>query len=209
MIWQEGETLLKARPDALAHALDVIMDYKTTTNAAPAAFSRQIATMGYHYQASFYQRAVKSLTGKEPVFVFLAQENVAPFRCTFHGIAPSLKQIADMGAEIQRQQMAQQSSQFGQQLAQQGSQFGQTMSQQQQALELQKLLGLRDIDARQQQSQGQLGLQDKLGSGGLQLGLLQAMLQNQQFGQGLSSQNQQFSAGLNQNALLQMLQGLG
>lgn len=97
VIWQEGEMLLKARPDLLATDFAVVLDYKTTTNAAPAAFSRQIATMGYHYQASFYQRAVASLTGgKEPAFVFLAQENVAPFRCTFHGIAPSLKQIADM-----------------------------------------------------------------------------------------------------------------
>jgi hypothetical protein len=126
------------------------------------------------------------------------------------------KQIAEMGADIQKQQMAQQSSQFGQslaqqqaQMAQQGSQFGQSLSQQQQALELQKLLGIRDLDVRQQQGQGQLGLQDKLGTGGLQLGLLQAMLQNQQFGQGLSSQNAQFGANLNQNALLQMLQGLG
>ena len=53
--------------------------------------------------------------------------------------------------------------------------------------------------------QGDLALRDKLGSGGLNLGLLQALLSNQQFGQNLGAQTGMFTAGLNQDALMKML----
>jgi hypothetical protein len=95
LIWTEGGAWLRCRPDWLANDTAICLDYKSTTDASPATFQRQIGRMGYHYQAAFYARGIEAATGKRPTFVFLAQENTAPYRCSFHGIAPSLMQIAE------------------------------------------------------------------------------------------------------------------
>jgi hypothetical protein len=62
--------------------------------------------------------------------------------------------------------------------------------------------------------QGQLGnadisLRDKLGSGGLNLNLLQLLLGNQQFGQAEAGTNARFGAGLDADTLRALLGGLG
>ncbi len=76
---------------------------------------------------------------------------------------------------------------------------------------------LADLDAQlrreglgvqQQLGQGDLALRGELGRGGLNLGLLQQMLGNQQFGQNLGAQLGMFNANLNQSALLNLLGGL-
>ena len=54
----------------------------------------------------------------------------------------------------------------------------------------------------------ELDIRDRLGSGQLNLGLLGALLQNEQVGQNLGANLGMFSAGLNQNALLSLLGGL-
>lgn len=77
---------------------------------------------------------------------------------------------------------------------------------------------LADLDAQLRREglsmQGSLGSQDiglrrELGHGNLNLGLLSAMLQNQQFGQNLGFQADSFGAQLDQNAILGLLNGLG
>jgi hypothetical protein len=57
--------------------------------------------------------------------------------------------------------------------------------------------------------QGDLALRGRLGEGQLNLGLLQALMGNEQFGQSEAGTNARFGAGLNQQALLSMLGGLG
>jgi hypothetical protein len=57
--------------------------------------------------------------------------------------------------------------------------------------------------------QGDLSLRDKLGSGQLNLGLLNALLGNQQFGQNLGANLGMFSAGLNQKTISELLGGIG
>ena len=94
VIWKEGDSWCRARPDRLCETL--IVDYKTTTDAAPHAFSRQIIRMGYHFQASFYQRGIRAVDGSTRPFLFLAQEVEAPYACSLHGVAPSLQELADM-----------------------------------------------------------------------------------------------------------------
>lgn len=99
LVWQEGEVACRARLDWLSNDRKVILDYKTTTDATPRAFTRQITRMGYHYQDEFYSRAVAALFGHRPKFVFLAQEDTAPHACSFHGCAPSLRAIAEQDVD--------------------------------------------------------------------------------------------------------------
>lgn len=70
---------------------------------------------------------------------------------------------------------------------------------------LQAELQGRGLDIQQGLGQGDLSLRRDLGTGQLNLGLLNSLLSNQQFGQGLSGQLALGQAGLNQQALLGML----
>lgn len=99
-IWQEGSVYLRARFDRLAKNHRCIMDYKSTTDASPEGFSRQITRMGYHLQEAFYRRAIRAFGDRDPAFVFLAQSVEPPYECTLHGCDPALRQVAD--AEIDR-----------------------------------------------------------------------------------------------------------
>lgn len=97
--WDEMGVACRARIDFLAAGELVVLDYKSTTDATPRAFSRQIPRMGYHYQDEFYSRGVEAVFGKRPKFIFLAQETTAPYACSFHGCAPSLLAIASADVE--------------------------------------------------------------------------------------------------------------
>lgn len=102
IIWREPNGVLcRCRPDWLRRDNLLVFDYKTTTSAEPGQFSRQIARMAYHFQDAWYRRGVKLLKGQDldPDFIFMAQENTAPYQCSFHGIAPSLREIADQQVE--------------------------------------------------------------------------------------------------------------
>lgn len=99
IIWREGDAWLRCRPDWLARDCSVMLDYKTTTDAEPLHFGRHIARMLYHFQAAFYRRGVKAVTGRDAPFILLAQEIEAPHACTFHGCAPSLEAIAEQMVE--------------------------------------------------------------------------------------------------------------
>jgi hypothetical protein len=65
------------------------------------------------------------------------------------------------------------------------------------------------IESQTALGRGDLGLRGELGRGQLNLGLLQALMGNEQFGQSEAGTNARFGAGLNQQALLSMLGGLG
>lgn len=95
IIWREGDTWLRCRPDWLARDYSMMLDYKTTTDAEPLHFGKHIARMLYHFQAEFYRRGVRAVTGRDAPFILLAQEVEPPHACTFHGCAPSLAAIAE------------------------------------------------------------------------------------------------------------------
>lgn len=86
---------LRCRPDWLANDRTVMLDYKTTSDAEPGAFNRQIGRMGYHFQGAFYRRVLREATGQDIPFVLVAQETKAPHAVSFHACAPSLAAIAD------------------------------------------------------------------------------------------------------------------
>ena len=97
VIWRDKHTdeLCRARVDWLCADGSLILDYKSTKDATPDTFSRHIARMGYHYQDEFYTQGVGAQLGKRPRFVFMAQETVAPYAVSFHGLAPSLRAVAE------------------------------------------------------------------------------------------------------------------
>lgn len=99
-ICEEKGVWLRARLDRVAKNRRFIGDYKSTTDAAPEPFSRQIVRMGYHIQEAFYRRVVRNLGSIGPRFVFVAQSCEPPYECSLHGCDPALQEIAD--AEVQR-----------------------------------------------------------------------------------------------------------
>ena len=93
--WQEDDIWLRSMLDWLTTDRAVILDYKTTEDAAPEVFSRQIARMGYDMQAAFYTRGLMALGLPEPKFIFLAQETSYPHSCSLHTLTPALMEIAN------------------------------------------------------------------------------------------------------------------
>lgn len=99
-IWEEDGATMRFRPDWLGDSRTAMLDYKTTTDAAPDVFTRQIARMGYHIQAAFYRRGMVAIEGADIPFVLVAQETEPPYAVSFHGCAPTMLEIAE--AEVER-----------------------------------------------------------------------------------------------------------
>jgi len=85
LIWEDPETgvLCKARLDWLALA---IVDLKTTKDASPEGFGREIAKYDYHVQSAMYRDGLHVLTGEAKPFKFLAVETAPPYSSCVHTI---------------------------------------------------------------------------------------------------------------------------
>ena len=98
VIWQEGNVWCKARPDLLIPG--VCLDYKTTSAKNPHDFMRSsMMAFGYDTQDAWYRRGLKAL-GKPWEFLFLVQEDTAPYLCYFVKTTESMRELAD--AKIKR-----------------------------------------------------------------------------------------------------------
>jgi hypothetical protein len=85
----ESGVMCRARVDWMPAVADdarvIVVDYKTTTSAQPAAFARSMADFGYHQQGPFYTDVITWLGddhGTEPLFVLVAQEKEPPYLVT-------------------------------------------------------------------------------------------------------------------------------
>lgn len=81
-LWVDAPTGIacKARPDFMPAGGGVVVDVKTTQNASPGAFSRQVANLKYHMQAAFYLDGVSQVTGiTHEAFMVVAVETAPPF----------------------------------------------------------------------------------------------------------------------------------
>lgn len=96
IMWMEGETACRSRLDILGEDKRVILDYKSTFNAQPDAFIRQIGRMSYDLQAEFYTRGVRAVTEQEPRFVFLAQETTPPYACSLIALSNTYREIGQI-----------------------------------------------------------------------------------------------------------------
>lgn len=99
-IWTDMGVWKRCRFDRITKDRRVIIDYKSTTDASPDVFSRQIPRMGYHIQEAFYRDGVLAHGLPMPKFIFLAQADELPHECSLHGCDTSLQEIAE--AEVAR-----------------------------------------------------------------------------------------------------------
>lgn len=95
LIWKENGITCRGRLDWLTTDRSIILDYKSSASSEPRWFSRQIANMGYDFQAAFYLRGLHVCGYPNAKFLFLAQEVDPPHACSLHAIAPSMMAIAE------------------------------------------------------------------------------------------------------------------
>ncbi len=88
IVWQDGDTLCKIRPDRLSADRKLIVDYKTgKTTSEPDTWGRtQMIRMGYYVSAAFYRRGCMGYFGVEPEYVFLTQQQEPPYLCSLVGV---------------------------------------------------------------------------------------------------------------------------
>ena len=72
-----------------------VIDYKTTTNSHPDAFTRSIYKFGYDVGEAFYRLGVKTLFGVEPRYRFVAQETEPPYALSVIELTPAAKAMGD------------------------------------------------------------------------------------------------------------------
>tara|TARA_R110000796_G_scaffold29552_2_gene79757 strand:- start:1446 stop:2276 length:831 start_codon:yes stop_codon:yes gene_type:complete len=79
-----------------------IIDVKTTRDASPKAFARDVFNMDYHLQAALYCNGNKTLNfaGPDPKFFLLAIETKEPFNCQLYEVTPDFLFKGEMKAEI-------------------------------------------------------------------------------------------------------------
>jgi hypothetical protein len=88
----EAGVSLKGRLDWITNDRRIVLDYKTTGDASPDAFSRQISRMGYDIQEQFYLRILAGNGCEDTEFYFLAQEDEYPHLCSLHRLHPSMQE---------------------------------------------------------------------------------------------------------------------
>lgn len=97
LVWREGDAWCRARPDWMRNDRKLIIDYKSTAGSAnPQAWIRnQMGPMGYDMQCVHYGRG-NAATGGDPNarWLFLVQENRAPFVCSFVALGDAMYEIA-------------------------------------------------------------------------------------------------------------------
>ena len=97
LIWQEGDSWCRTRPDWISTDRKLIINYKTTDGSAePGAWIRnQMTKMGFDVAALHELRGNAATGGaKNAQFIFLAQENYPPFECSFVGMSNAMLEIA-------------------------------------------------------------------------------------------------------------------
>lgn len=97
IFWQDGETWCRARPDWMRYDRKLLLNYKTTSGSAqPNAWIRnQMVSMGYDTEAIHYLRGNAATGGaKDAKYLFMVQENYAPYECSFVVLSQAAREIA-------------------------------------------------------------------------------------------------------------------
>lgn len=91
VLWDDGGTLCRMRPDRISNDRRVIIDVKTTaTSVEPADWSRrQMGPLGYWITAAWYRRGAMRCFGVEPAYLFLVVGQNAPHLCSLVGVDPA------------------------------------------------------------------------------------------------------------------------
>ncbi|MAJ43713.1 MAG: hypothetical protein CBC83_02250 [Flavobacteriales bacterium TMED123] len=77
---------IKTRPDLYIPKTGFIYDIKTTTDASPKGFAKQVQKYAYHIQGAFYMHTLLEAGLKATTFNFIAIEKTAPYVTHMHRI---------------------------------------------------------------------------------------------------------------------------
>lgn len=90
MVWQDGPTLCRIRPDRITRDRKLIVDVKTTQRSAePDSWGRyQMVGAGFYTSAAFYRRGVEALCKVSPAYAYLVIEQEPPHLCSLVGMDP-------------------------------------------------------------------------------------------------------------------------
>lgn len=91
---------MRARADAFAPALNMMVDLKITSNASKDKWFRRVLDFGYHVQEPHYTDVWRRAGGDVDAFVFLVIEDKPPFAHAIYELAPP--DVAE-GEAIRRQ----------------------------------------------------------------------------------------------------------
>ena len=88
-VWTDPETgvLCKGRFDCVARGIFTLTDLKTTRDASPHRFPRDVYQLGYHIQAAHYIGGAKALGLDVDSFGFIAVEKEPPFAIAVYQLA--------------------------------------------------------------------------------------------------------------------------
>lgn len=91
MLWDDGGTLCRMRPDRVSKDRRIVIDAKFTKRSAePDSWGRTLfASMGYYVTAAFYRRGIRALFGVDCDYVFLNVEQDPPHLCSLVGVDPA------------------------------------------------------------------------------------------------------------------------
>jgi exodeoxyribonuclease VIII len=82
----DGETgaNIKCRPDGYIPHAGVVFDIKTTRDASPEGFPKELRNYGYDLQAAFYLRTLREAGFLAKKFIFVAVEKEPPYAVGLH-----------------------------------------------------------------------------------------------------------------------------
>jgi exodeoxyribonuclease VIII len=82
----DGETgaNIKCRPDGYIPHAGVVFDIKTTRDASPDGFPKELRNYGYDLQAAFYLRTLREAGFLAKKFIFVAVEKEPPYAVGLH-----------------------------------------------------------------------------------------------------------------------------
>jgi hypothetical protein len=86
---------IKCRPDGYLVGSGIVFDIKTTRDASPEGFPREIRNYNYDLQASFYLRCLQQAGYMATTFVFVAVEKEPPYAVGLHALTDGYLAVAD------------------------------------------------------------------------------------------------------------------
>lgn len=96
LFWSDEATgeVCKVRLDCFTtiEGKNVVVDYKTSSDASTAAFMRSAINYGYDFQAGMYTEAVEQNLGQPAAFIFIVQEKTAPYSVNILEASPDFIQ---------------------------------------------------------------------------------------------------------------------
>ena len=87
---------IKCRPDGYLPDAGIVFDIKTTRDASPDGFPREIRNYGYDLQAAHYLRCLRSEGFKAHTFIFVCVEKEPPYAVGLHALTDRYLEAADL-----------------------------------------------------------------------------------------------------------------